>query len=148
MQQAAAWIYPLGGLRRERSHAAPESYRGQPLRNLPGIGKGGGTTPESTEHGKLINAQRISKCHDIVRIVGDTATRRIEIRDAVAGAVRRDEVQVRSEGATRHESIQKSGSGIAVKEDDWLAVGVAVFDIAEAPAIGQQENGSGAEVTE
>jgi hypothetical protein len=35
-----------------------------------------------------------------------------------------------------------------VKEDDWLAVGVAVFDIAEAPAIGQQENGSGAEVTE
>lgn len=148
MQQAAAWIYPLGGLRRERSHAAPESYRGQPLRNLPGAGKGRGTAPGSTEHGKLIDTKRISKCYDIVRIVGDTATSRIEIRNAIAGAVRRDEVQVRSEGATRQESIQKSGIGIAVKEDDWLAVGVAVFDIAEAPAIGQQENGSGAEVTE
>jgi hypothetical protein len=122
--------------------------RGQPLRDLLGTGKGRGTASGSTEHGKLIDTKRISKCHDIVWIVGDTATRRIEIREAVAGAVRRDEVYGRSEGATRHESIQKSGIGIAVKEDDRLAVGVTVFGVPEPPAIGQQENVSGAEVIE
>ena len=48
---------------------------------------------------------RIVDGHNIVWVVRDTATRRIEIRKAIAWPVRSNEVQSRPEGTTRHESI-------------------------------------------